>query len=126
MCAGVGVCRFGKFYNGGTFNIQAVEVTTQSGAACKKEPGGVCHDWSDLAATAAVVYRGNVVDSNGGFQIASCLFTKSVRDVIIEGNTVQLSDADKALQIAPQMTHPTNGTCVVTGNVLPQPVYFTP
>ena len=72
-------------------------------------------------ATAAVVFRGNVADNNGGFQIASGAFTRSVRDVIIEGNVVLLSDADKAMQISPEMLDPVNGTCVERANELPSP-----
>jgi hypothetical protein len=110
---------FGKFYNGATFAIEPVEITApKSGAACKNEPHGVCHDWSHLVATSAVIYRHNIVDSNGGFNIAAGGFTASVRDVVIEGNLIQQSDADKALQVSPLMVG-VNGTCIVRGNTLP-------
>jgi hypothetical protein len=55
---------FGKFYNGATFSIEAVSIRTNKGVACKREPGGVCHDWSELAATSAVIYRGNRIRSH--------------------------------------------------------------
>ena len=42
----------------------------------------------------------------------------NIRDVVIESNTIEQSDADKAMQIAPAMTGP-NGSCVVRNNVLP-------
>ena len=109
---------FEKFYNGATFAIQGVTIHPSSGDACKAEPGGICHDWSLLAATSAVIYRGNSAASNGGFQIGGALYTKSIRDVIIEGNTVSQSDKDKALQIDAKMVDLFNGTCVARANFL--------
>jgi hypothetical protein len=110
---------FRKFYNGATFAIQAVNIRIQTGGACKQEPGGICHDWTDLAATSAVIFRGNIAHSNGGFQIASAAFTTSVRDVIIESNVVLQSDPEKAMQISPRMLSPSNGTVLVRSNVVP-------
>jgi hypothetical protein len=107
---------FGKFYNGATFSIEAVNIRMNKGAACKHEPGGLCHDWSQLAATSAVIYRGNTAHSNGGFNIANGAVTFSVRDVIIEGNRVFRSDRDKAIQVSPVMSNVANGTCFLRGN----------
>eukprot|EP00040_Diaphanoeca_grandis_P015116 m.76958 g.76958 ORF g.76958 m.76958 type:complete len:898 (-) comp24959_c0_seq1:84-2777(-) len=101
---------YAKFYNGATFNIQGVNIETQ------KPCQGPCRDWSQLAATTAVVFRGNVVDNNGGFNIGNAADTPSIRDVIIEGNTIKQSDADKAMQISPVMV---NRSCIVRNNILP-------
>jgi hypothetical protein len=109
---------FGKFYNGAKFSIQSVSIRPSTGP-CKNEKGGVCHDWSQLAATTAVVYRRNVAHSNGGFQVAGGQFTTSIRDVIIEGNTVLQTNPEHAMQVAQQMHDLLNGTCIVRGNVLP-------
>ena len=110
---------FGKFYNGATFAIEAVAIRASTGEQCKSEPNGHCHDWSQLVATSAVVFRGNVAQSNGGFSIATGAYTDSVRDVIIEGNAIHRSDPDKAMQISPSMVATPNGTCIVRGNTLP-------
>jgi hypothetical protein len=107
---------FGKFYNGATFSIEAVSIRTNKGVACKREPGGVCHDWSELAATSAVIYRGNLALSNGGFRVANGGVTSSVRDVIIEGNQILQSDRDKAMQVSDIMSNVANGTCLLRGN----------
>lgn len=111
---------FGKFYNGATFSIEAVSVTSPTDPAqCKNQPGGKCHDWSLLAASVGVIYRGNIAHSNGGFNIGGGLNTASIRDVIIEGNTILQSDPDKAMQISPLLLPLGNGTCIVRDNVLP-------
>jgi hypothetical protein len=110
---------FGKFYNGATFAIEGVSIRPESGVNCQKEPGGKCHDWSQLTATSAVIFRGNTASSNGGFSVAASAYTNSVRDVIIEGNAIYQSDADKAIQISPLMTNSANGTCIVRSNSLP-------
>jgi hypothetical protein len=47
--------------------------------------------------------KGNVVESNGGFNINNGAPSQWVRDIVIEGNVVKASDADKALQVAPEM-----------------------
>ena len=109
---------FAKFYNGGVFNIEGVAIRPNHGTACKSEPGGVCHDWSSLAATSAVIFRNNVALSNGGFNINGGQATVNIRDVVIEGNVIEQSDADKAMQIAPAMTG-ANGSCIVRNNALP-------
>ena len=95
---------FQKFYNGATFSIQSVGIKVDSHTT---------RDWTQLAATMAVIYRGNVVDSNGGFNVANGLPTTAVRDVVIEGNRISDTDADKAMQISSTLT---NTTCVVRGN----------
>ena len=105
---------------GAKFNIQGVTIVPSKGDDCKKEKGGICHDWSQLTATAAVIYRRNTAHSNGGFQVNGGQFTASIRDVIIEGNTVLQSDPEKAMQVASAMHDPTNGTCIVRANVLPK------
>ena len=46
-------------------------------------------------------------------------YTTSIRDVIIEGNTVLQSDPEKAMQVAKEMRDPDNGTCIVRANILP-------
>ena len=94
-------------------------IRASTGEQCKSEPNGHCHDWSQLVATSAVVFRGNVAQSNGGFSIATGAYTGSVRDVIIEGNAIRRSDLDKAMQISPLMVAEPNGTCIVRGNALP-------
>ena len=108
---------FAKFYNGATFSVQAVSIRPESGNNCKREPAGKCHDWSQLAATAAVVYRNNIAQSNGGFNIANGQFTTSIRDIIIENNGIFQQDADKAMQVSPLML---NSTCIVRGNIVPE------
>ena len=113
---------FDKFYNGATFAIQGVSIKPSQGAACKQEPAGRCHDWSQLAATVAVVFRGNVARSNGGFSINKGQYTTAIRDVIIEGNTIARSDPERAMQVSPAMVMPGNGTIVVRGNALPVPL----
>lgn len=118
MGGGSYVPGFEKFYNGAVFSIQGVEIKPSKGTACKSEPGGVCHDWSSLAATSAVIFRNNVALSNGGFSINGGRPTVNIRDVVIEDNTIERSDADKAMQIAPVMTGP-NGSCIVRNNALP-------
>ena len=109
---------FDKFYNGATFAIQGVNIQVSKGAGCKHEPGGVCHDWTQLVATSAVVYRDNVAQSNGGFMINKGQYTQAIRDVIIEGNSISQSDHDKAMQVSPQMTLPSNGTVIIRGNII--------
>ena len=118
MGGGSYVPGFEKFYNGAGFSIQGVAIRPNTGAACKLEPGGVCHDWSSLAATSAVIWRDNIALSNGGFNINGGQATVAIRDVVIEGNAIERSDADKAMQIAPAMTG-VNGSCIVRNNVLP-------
>jgi len=39
--------------------------------------------------------------------------TNAIRDVVIEGNRIAHTDADKALQISVTLT---NSTCIVRGN----------
>merc|ERR1711900_67479 len=60
MGGGSYVPGFAKFYNGAVFAIEGVEIRPSKGSTCKAEPDGVCHDWSSLAATSAVVFRNNV------------------------------------------------------------------
>ena len=96
-----------------------MNINANPDSNCKNEKGGICHDWSELIATAAVIYRRNTAHSNGGVQINGGQFTKSIRDVIIEGNTVLKSDPEKAMQVAKAMLDPLNGTCIVRANVLP-------
>lgn len=71
---------FGKFYNGASFNIQAVNIEPDSKATCDK-PGEKCRDWRGIAATAAVVFRGNTGHSNSGFNINNGAATTAIRDV---------------------------------------------
>lgn len=108
-----------SIYKGAKFSIQGVTITPNPGGNCKNEKGGICHDWSKLTATTAVIYRRNTALSNGGFQVNGGQFTTSIRDVIIEGNTVLKSDPEKAMQIAKEMHDPSNGTCIVRANILP-------
>eukprot|EP01043_Picozoa_sp_COSAG02_P010393 COSAG02_NODE_364_length_23758_cov_17.250011_16_plen_133_part_00 len=95
---------FQKFYNGATFSIESVGIRVDSQTT---------RDWTQLAATMAVIYRSNTVDSNGGFNVANGLPTTAIRDVVIEGNRISHTDADKALQISSTLT---STTCVVRGN----------
>lgn len=108
-----------SIYKGAKFSIQGVTITPNPGGNCKNENGAICHDWSKLTATTAVIYRRNTALSNGGFQVNGGQFTTSIRDVIIEGNTVLKSDPEKAMQIAKEMHDPSNGTCIVRANILP-------
>jgi hypothetical protein len=109
---------FQKFYNGATFNIEGVTIKASTGD-CHKEPGGICHDWSQLVATSAVIYRGNTALSNGGFNINSGVFTAAIRDVIIEGNSILKSDSYRAFQVDARMLNVTSGSVVARGNILP-------
>ena len=95
---------FQKFYNGASFSIQAVSISVDSHTT---------RDWTRLAATMAVVFRGNDIDSNGGFNIGNGEATTAIRDVLIEGNHIARTDTDKALQISPALT---NTTCIVRDN----------
>jgi hypothetical protein len=95
---------FNKFYNGASFSVSAVGIKVDSHTT---------RDWTQLAATIAVVYRGNVVESNGGFNVANGVPTNAIRDLVIEGNRIAQTDADKAMQISPALT---NATCIVRNN----------
>jgi hypothetical protein len=64
----------------------------------------------------AIIYRGNTVASNGGWNIGNAVPTVSIRDVVIEHNTVAQSDPDKAMQIAAALL---NTTCIARRNTLP-------
>ena len=114
---GIAKCRltqgYQKFYNGATFSIQAVNIEKPP-PNCKT--GQTCQDWSHLAATTAVLFRRNTVDSNGGFNIANGANTTFIRDIIIEGNTVLKSDSDKAMQVSPAML---NQSVMERNNVVP-------
>lgn len=96
---------FEKFYNGASFSIQSVEIRTDSHTK---------RDWTQLAATMAVIYRHNVITSNGGFNVNNGQATSAIRDVVIERNQIAHTDADKAMQISSALT---NTTCIVRDNV---------
>ena len=54
-----------------------------------------------------------MAENNGGFNIGGGADTASIRDVIIEGNRVAMSDPDKAMQVSNGML---NRSTVVRGN----------
>lgn len=105
---------FAKFYNGASFAIEGASIQPPP-KNCKVTPSNPCEDWSMLATTAAVVYRGNTATSNSGFNIGGGSSTSQIRDVVIDGNTIEQSDPDKAMQISPALLAT---TCVERGNVL--------
>ena len=111
-CVPIIFARFAKFYNGATFSVQSCNIEAPP-KPCK---GDDCRDWSQLTSTTAVIYRGNCALSNGGFNIANGQPANSIRDIVIDGNSIALSDPDKAMQISPVLL---NTTCVARRNVLP-------